>query len=200
MSGMPPGGQSKAPRAKHTWLEMSSVAIAALAFCVAIGQSWVARDTEIQTLRAYVVPKSIKFDLSSVRIEMENSGRTPAQHVKLFYNWEVRQLGQRDRLCTEFEFQEKKDQCGSRDGGSNPSSGYMAPAVPITSGNLLCGNVYLDAEMAQREKVDLILYGRITYDDIFGQERRVTTYCSFISPSGAVYCGCHNEIDPINDR
>jgi hypothetical protein len=46
-------------KTRHTWVEKSAVAIAILAFLAAAGQGWVARDTEIKTLRPWLVAKSL---------------------------------------------------------------------------------------------------------------------------------------------
>jgi hypothetical protein len=152
-------------------------------------QSNTMQDTEIRQLRAYVTNKATRFDLGSVRLDLENSGQTPAERVKILSNWEGRRMGQRNLLCQEFQFPDR-DQCPG-----DKSTAVLSPHEPITTGNLLCNKVKDEAVQAQNRQIDLVLYGHIDYKDIFGKDRS-TTFCSFVGPDGAQFCDCHNDIDP----
>jgi hypothetical protein len=173
----------------HTWLERSAVAIAVLAFLAAAGQGWVARDTEERGLRAYVAVKSIRFDSNSVAIELDNSGQTPADNVQIFSNWQTRPKGQRETLCKEFSFLDQ-EQCAS-----TRSSAVLTTHNPLNTPNLICEKVRDDGLRAARGEIDWVLYGDVTYSDVF-RKSRTSTFCDFIGPDGATICNCHNEIDP----
>ncbi|MDB6147432.1 MAG: hypothetical protein JWO45_1096 [Spartobacteria bacterium] len=59
--------------------------------------------------RAYVAPVGINFE-SGVRLDIKNSGATPADSVKNFSNWEPRPVGQCAEFCKTFSFPER-NQC-----------------------------------------------------------------------------------------
>lgn len=184
------------PEPKH-WLEYA-IFVFVIATALATGaaayytrQQWLtAEDTEERGLRAYVLPKYIVFEPDSVQMSVENFGQTPAIQVKHFSSWETRPIRQREALCTNFSFVEK-GQCETDD----KSTGSLSPHDPMTTGNLLCDQVRPDAIKAQNGEIDLVLYGRITYADIF-EKTHTTTFCDVIGPKGASFCNCHNEIDP----
>jgi hypothetical protein len=156
-----------------------------LTFCI-----WqTSRDTEKRQLRAYVAVKSVKFDPGSVAIELDNSGVTPADDVKIFSNWQTRPIGQRNALCKDFSFPEQSQCDGDR------SAAIVTPHNPLTTPNLICEKVRADGQQAQAGSVDWVLYGHITYEDVF-KEHHASTFCDFISSQGAAICACHNEIDP----
>ena len=181
---------------KHTFFEKISPLVAVISFFVAVSaavgtvyQAYIANDSEVRSLRAYVAPKSVVFDPDSVRLEIDNVGQTPAVAVRVFSNWEPRPLNQRADFCRVFTFPERH-QCP---GGA--SAVYLLPHGPVNTGNLLCDAIRPDALNAENRRADLVLYGQISYRDIFGK-RRVTTLCDFVGPDGGVYCDCHNELDP----
>jgi hypothetical protein len=147
------------------------------------------RRTMVNGQRAYVAPKAVRFDPDSVRLDLQNSGSTPADDVRSFNNWEWRSAGDRLDFCKKFNFPERK-QCPEGD-----STGSLIPGNPVTTENLVCNEVGPTVKWAVDSELDLYLYGEIRYRDIFKADRR-TTFCYRINKSSAVICGCHNERDP----
>lgn len=186
-------------RSVREWLEIATVA---LLLATALGtfgaayfayRQWItADDAEVRGLRAYVLVKSIPLHPDAdVRVEIENSGQTPADNIRIFTNWAAVPRGGSAAFCAAASFPEQH-QCESGDG---KSTSVLAAKGSIISGNVACARLRPDAERAVRNEIDWILYGRVTYDDVFRRGLRQSTFCYRISPEGAQLCDCHNEAE-----
>lgn len=146
------------------------------------------RETMIIGQRAYVSPREIDFT-NKIGLTLQNTGATPANEIRVFSNWEPIAKGLRNDFCKTFVFPER-NQCQG-----NKSTAFLARNATFETGDLRCPVMMADNNKAVAGTIDLVLYGRIRYQDVF-KENRITTFCYFLSSDGAMFCNCHNQTDP----
>jgi hypothetical protein len=199
----------KAEDAKKHWLEYATASFALIAAIGAITaaifagyQGWIARDTEIQQLRAYIaisMATRMNIDTEKTQFTLDNFGQTPAKNVRIVGQWEFVPYG--EALPADFAFIVKGPHCGPAGppGGHRVKAGIQTifPKNPGTVTNFHCPGVLSNLQRADRGELNAFLYGNIDYFDVFNYPRR-SNYCLIWLSTlhASLFCDRHNEIDP----
>lgn len=148
----------------------------------------VIRESSERQLRAYLGVTSVSFSEVGVTLVTENSGQTPAQQVKLFSSFQAVATG--SELSVDFDYPDKPS-CAP----TIKSAVTMFPRTPLATGNILhCSEDKLAMIRAAKGELNLFLYGRVEYKDIF-EKQRCTEFCFQLSPNGGhPMCASHNRI------
>jgi hypothetical protein len=161
-----PPQETKGAKKRHTWLEYFAVAFAACAFVAAGYQGWIARDTEIRQLRAYVFvgSASIVFEDARIRgvVEIKNFGQTPAYNLGSLIYMGIAEIG-----VSEPPF----------DSALTVAETNRAPLAPQerkTQPQSISPPIEGIKSVADGSR-KLFMWGKVEYDDAFGC-RRILNY------------------------